>query len=120
MPDETHIDRRKFGGSLAAGTVATLLASPFNSIADDKPPVERKEEAKTNEDSEPPALPSEEVLLLACLMQRYPSNHFDEAARQGIYLDLRGDLARGRVLSEFPLKNSDEPCFAFRADRGPQ
>ena len=50
-------------------------------------------------------------------MQRYPSEHFGEAAIQGIFRDLRGDLARGRILSEFPLENSDEPCFEFRAFR---
>ena len=111
MPDHNPIDRRQFVETLLAGTGAiAALISPSLSLADeDKPPVEAKEAAA--------ARPSEEVLLLTCLMQRYPSEHFDEAAIQGIFRDLRGDLARGKILSEFPLENSDEPCFEFRAFR---
>jgi hypothetical protein len=58
-----------------------------------------------------------EVLLLTYLERRYPSEHFDDQAMRGIFGDLRGDVARGRILSEFPLKNSDEPAFVFRAYR---
>ena len=53
-------------------------------------------------------------------MRRYPSDHFDDKAVRGIFGDLRGDVARGRVLSEFPLKNSDEPAFVFQAYRSPE
>jgi hypothetical protein len=113
MTNENRIDRRRFAESLAAGSsaFALLMGSSLSSNADDKPAVEPKEVPAA------PARPSEEVLLLTCLMQRYPSEHFDEAAIQGIYRDLRGDLARGKILSEFPLENSDEPCFEFRAFR---
>ena len=114
MPNQDRIDRRRFAESLAVGSgaVAALIGSSLNLNAEDKkPPVEAKEAAGV------PARPSEEVLLLTCLMQRYPSEHFDEAAIQGIFRDLRGDLARSKILSEFPLENSDEPCFEFRAFR---
>ncbi len=110
MPDQNRIDRRRFAESLVAGSgaITALIGLSSSLNADDKPPADAKDA---------PARPSEEVLLLTCLMQRYPSEHFDEAAIQGIFRDLRGDLARGRILSEFPLQNSDEPCFEFRAFR---
>ena len=110
MPNQHRIDRRRFAESLVAGTgaVSALIGSSLSLNAEDKPPAEAKEA---------PSRPSEEVLLLTCLTQRYPSEHFDEAAIQGIFRDLRGDLARGRILSAFPLQNSDEPCFEFRAFR---
>ncbi len=113
MPDENRIDRRQFAESLAigSGAIAALIGSSLSLNADDKPAEEAKEAPAV------PPRPSEEVLLLTCLMQRYPSEHFGEAAIQGIFRDLRGDLARGRILSEFPLENSDEPCFEFRAFR---
>ena len=113
MPNENRIDRRQFAESLAigSGAVAALMSSTLSLNADDKLAEEPKESPAI------PPRPSEEVLLLTCLMQRFPSEHFDEAAIQGIFRDLRGDLARGRILSEFPLENSDEPCFEFRAQR---
>ncbi len=113
MPNQHRIDRRRFAESLVAstGAVTALIGSSLSVNAEDKPPAEPGEAPAA------PSRPSEEVLLLTCLMQRYPSEHFDEAAIQGIFRDLRGDLARGRILSEFPLQNSDEPCFEFRAYR---
>lgn len=61
--------------------------------------------------------PPPEVLLLTYLVRRYPNDHLDEAAIQGIFRDIRGDLARGRALAEFPLKNSDEPAFVYSVYR---
>ncbi len=114
MPNQNRIDRRRFAESLVASSAAmtALIGSSLSVNAEDKPPAETKEAHAAA-----PARPSEEVLFLTCLMQRYPSDHFDETAIQGIFRDLRGDLARGRILSEFPLENSDEPCFEFRAFR---
>ena len=113
MPNQHRIDRRRFAESLVAstGAVTALIGSSLSVNAEDKPP------ADPGAAPAAPSRPSEEVLLLTCLMQRYPSEHFDEAAIQGIFRDLRGDLARGRILREFPLQNSDEPCFEFRAYR---
>ncbi len=62
-------------------------------------------------------LPPAEVVLLTYLTRRHPSDHFDEASLPGIFRDIRGDVARGKQLSEFPLKNSDEPAFVFAAYR---
>jgi hypothetical protein len=120
MSEPYRIDRRHFAESLALGTSAIASLLPFALSAEEKSAVEPKEDAKTVEVAEVPVRPSEEVLLLTCLTQRYPSEHFDDAVLQGIYRDLRGDVARGRILSEFPLKNSDEPSYLFRVYRGSQ
>ena len=110
------MDRRRFAQQLTVGTsglAATLVAS--RGIGAEIPPA-----PKLPEDPAPkPAPPDEaqtpppEVLLLSYLVRTYPSEHFDEPALQGIFRDIRGDLARGQMLSEFPLKNADEPAFVF-------
>lgn len=127
MSIDPSMDRRQFASGLAFGStalVASTLTGLQAAIADDRPAEKRREDSDVEpppeEPREPVVRPTEEALLLTCLTQRYPSEHFDEEALQGIYRDLRGDVARGRILSEFPLKNSDEPAFAFRAYRGPQ
>jgi hypothetical protein len=141
MRSETRIDRRQFAASLGAGSsvVAAVLAStlelPANDVAQNKTLTHQPKPAPSPENTPTPAVPappsappllSEESLLLNCLQQRYPSlqpripsepNH-DEAL-QGILRDLRGDLARSRMLSQIPLKNSDAPSFVFRAYRSP-
>ena len=125
MPNLTRIDRRQFAENLVAATSAgaLLLVSTKQAVADDKPieelpipeaPAEPKAELEQPEPAKEPVYPSEEVLLLTCLIQHYPSKHFDETALHGIHRDLRGDLARSRILSQFPLKNSDEPGFVFQ------
>ena len=121
MSIESRMDRRQFAGSLAtgSGTIAALLASQSGSAAD-RPTAVVKEGDKPQEANERPATPSQEVLLLTYLTQQYPNDHLNEITLQGIYGDIRGDRARGRVLSEFPLKNSDEPSFVFQAYRGPE
>ena len=141
MRSEIRIDRRQFATSLGAGSsaVAVVLASKLELSADDaaqnKTLTHQPDTAPSPEKTQTPAAPtqppapprpSQESLLLNCLQQRYPSlpqplpseqNH-DEAL-QGILRDLRGDLARGHMLSQIPLKNSDEPSFVFRAYRSP-
>ena len=125
MPNSTRIDRRQFAETLVAATSASvlLLTSAQQGHADDKPAeelpaaeiqAEPKAELEPPKPAEEPVYPAEEVLLLTCLIQRYPSKHFDDSALHGIHRDLRGDLARSRILSQFPLKNSDEPGFVFQ------
>jgi len=115
--------------------LASTLELPADDAAQNKTLTRQPKPAPSPENTQipevpaqPPAppLPSQESLLLNCLQQRYPSlqpripsepNH-DEAL-QGILRDLRGDLARSRMLSQIPLKNSDEPSFVFRAYRSP-
>ncbi len=59
--------------------------------------------------------------MLEVLRQQYPHENLDkQEILQGIYNDLRGDLARSRRLSKFPLENTDEPAFRFSADVSPR
>jgi hypothetical protein len=122
MTKNLRIDRRQFAKGLvtASSVVVAGSAVSLNAAPDEKPATETKDPAKPGADASDPVELPEELLLLNCLMQRYPSEHFDEAAIRGIFRDIRGDLARGRILSEFPLKNSDEPCYVFRVYRSPE
>jgi hypothetical protein len=114
------VNRRDFARTLAAATAATA-ATTLQANADDKKPKqtdkpEPKPEPKraTKPDPEPPP-PA--ALLLETIRQRYPDKRLeDQDVLQGIYTDLRSDLARSRRLSSFPLENADEPGFLFAAD----
>lgn len=113
MESPDRIDRRHFAAQLALGAGGlTAAMTPLAAIsaAEDQPAEKQPDEAAAA-----PELPSAEVLLLTYLTRRHPSDHFDEAAIQGIFRDIRGDIARGKQLGEFPLKNSDEPAFVFAA-----
>ena len=91
------------------------------SAAEDKPvadtSVKGDKSAEKKPDETAAELPPAEVILLTYLTRRHPSDHYDEATLQGIFRDTRGDIARGKQLSEFPLKNADEPAFVFAAYR---
>lgn len=123
----SRFDRRQFTKHLAtlSGVATTVLLAGSVAKADDElptagspaAPAEAKPDRK-EDDRERVARPSEELLLLNLIVQRYPSERFDDEAIRGIYGEIRGDLARGRILSQFPLKNSDGPSPAFAAYRG--
>ncbi len=125
MPIPERMDRRHFASQLALGATglaAVITPCSGSASAEDKPADKQPDgkpmangEKKPVEAEAQPELPSAEVLLLTYLARRYPSDHFDEEALQGIYRDIRGDQARGQQLSEFALKNSDEPAFVFAA-----
>ena len=126
MSSPDRIDRRHFAAQLAVGASAlTVAMTPLaaTSAAEDKPVADKNEkrdkpaEKQSDEAAAPPELPSAEVILLTYLTRRYPSDHYDEAALQGIFRDIRGDVARGKQLSEFPLTNADEPAFVFATYR---
>ena len=121
-----RIDRRHFAAQLALGAsgLGVAMAPLHVTIAAEDQPVQSKSEkadkpAEKTPD-EPAAaheLPPAEVLLLTYLTRRHPSDHYDEESLQGIYRDIRGDIARGKQLGEFPLKNSDEPALVFAVHR---
>ena len=103
------VNRRDFARTIAAATAATAATSLEPASADDKPKKPSKPKA-------PPEPPPPAALLLETIRQRYPDKQLDDQeVLQGIYSELRGDLARSRRLSSFPLKNSDEPGFIFSA-----
>jgi hypothetical protein len=116
MNNQEPMDRRRFAGQLIAGTGLAAAAAGWSVVTGsdaEVPPPPKLPEDRGEAASEPPA----EVYLLTYLVRSFPSEHFDDQALQAIFRDIRGDVARGRVLAEFPLKNSDEPAFAFAAYR---
>ncbi|MBS0204367.1 MAG: hypothetical protein JSS49_15795 [Planctomycetes bacterium] len=116
MQHEMRIDRRQFTRRLATGTGLVAGLATVTIQAAEIPPAPKLPEdpPKTNDG---PAVPPAEILLLSYLLQSHPNEHFDEDAVQGIFRDIRGDVARGKVLANFPLRNSDEPAFVFAAHR---
>lgn len=118
MSDTGHLDRRQFTRWLATAAGSSVALAAGREIkADDQPAAKPAVPAAAPADPAAVEPPPEEVLLLSLLVRRYTSEHYDDAALRGIYQDIRNDRARGRVLSEFPLVNSDEPAFLFRALR---
>jgi hypothetical protein len=127
MSSSKRIDRRSFAAQLTLGVggITAASLSPIGQVvtAEDKSASIKAEpetaplEKRPGEKPPTAELPSAEVLLLAYLTRRYPSEHFDEAALAGIFRDVRGDVARGRLLGSYKLKNSDEPAFTFSAFR---
>lgn len=100
------VTRRDFAQFLAFGLGFGSAAAASNVTA--------QEPEKKDPPLRPPT-PAE--LILTGLVQQYPSEHYTEEAIEGIFGDIRSDLARGRELSKFPLQNSDEPAFVFAAYR---
>lgn len=113
--------RREFGRHLLTAAAITSGTAGVNSTsmlleAAEAPPVPKLPEDQQPTPPEPP-LPSPEALLLTYLVRQYPNNNIDKQAIQGIYRDIQGDVARGKILSDFLLTNSDEPAFHFAAYR---
>ncbi len=124
------VTRREFTLALAGG--AALATDHASAIGQDTPPKKddstslaadtsasdakpTKDQPDDQVDAREP--PPEAAYLLGLIMRRYPDERLDEAAVSGIVRDIYGDLARSRVLSSFPLDNSDELGFAFKAWR---
>lgn len=105
-----HLHRREFARQCLGGIGAASLIGG-NATAEDKP------KAEDTPDEAAKKTPPAELLVLSALMQMYPSEHYDEDAVRGIYRDIAGDVARGKQLREFSLRNSDEPALTFRVFR---
>lgn len=124
MPDES-ISRRHFAHRVMAGTasgslIAVASAGSMSALADEpaKSPAAVKETTSAPDPDEPPRRePPEEAYLLGLVLKRYPDERLSERAIGDILQDIRSDTGRSRVLSAFPLRNSDEPGFVFRAWR---
>lgn len=119
--EQDRILRREFGWHLLTATAITsgtagVISSSRLLVAAEDPPAPKLPEDPQPKPAEP-ALPPPEALLLTYLVRQYPNNNFDKQAIQGIYRDIQGDIARGKILSDFPLTNSDEPTFHFAAYR---
>ena len=107
------VNRRDFARTIAAATAATAATALETSAADAPPKTPQKPDDETKADPDPPP-PA--VLALEIIRQQYPDKRLDDQdVLQGVYNDIRGDMARSRRLSGFPLKNADEPGFLFAA-----
>ncbi len=110
----TPYSRRDFGLAVVTGATSIALTPTPSAVADEKPKSAQASVPETDEEARD--IP-EPVYLLGAVLKHYSDKRLDEAAITGILKDINGDLARGRVLSNFPLKNSDEPDYVFRAWR---
>tara|TARA_R110002072_G_scaffold302615_2_gene486865 strand:- start:8453 stop:8881 length:429 start_codon:yes stop_codon:yes gene_type:complete len=127
---DSAVTRREFTLALAGG--AALAADQSTGIGQDVAPQKTAPKSQSAEKSannttetsnrptdEPEARepPPEAAYLFGLIMRRYTDGRLDEVAVNGIARDIYSDLARSQVLSSFPLDNSDEPGFTFRAWR---
>jgi hypothetical protein len=114
--DNCRMQRRDFTRQLVIGAGGFASIGAVSATAGPgTPPAPKLPEDPMPVAAEAP--PPPEVLLLTYLVRRYPNDQLDEVAIQGIFRDIRGDVARGRALAEFPLRNSDEPAFVYSAYR---
>lgn len=117
------VTRREFtlalagGAALAADEMALAQDAPKSKSDAESKETDPPESAKQPATEEPREPPPEAAYLLGLIIRRYPDERLDETAASGIVRDIYGDLARSRALSSFPLENSDEPGFTFRALR---
>lgn len=106
----TIVTRRDFAQQLALG-LGLGTAAAATPVAAQEP------EKSEKKDPPPPRPPTAAELILTGIVQQYPSEHYTDEVIEGIFGDVRSDLARGRELSKFPLQNSDEPASVFAAYR---
>jgi hypothetical protein len=97
-----------------AGFAAVLAGAEPPTRGDDR---DRRSTPADPADAPPAALPLPEDLLLAALIQRYPSEHLTPERLAGIRAGLRRNLDQGDVLRRVPLSNEDAPAVIFRAWR---
>ena len=110
------VNRRDFAKRVAIGATVPLAATleTASVAADQKPQQAEKPQPEKKPSAKQPA---QADILLEVVTQRYPDKQLDETVLSAIRNDLRSDIARSKVLSSFPLKNSDEPRFVFAAYR---
>jgi hypothetical protein len=108
------MDRREFARRVSCGAAATALIETWQ-VAVAAPPSTPPAAAPPPraEEGPPSKGPPAPLLVLARLMEDYPSEHYTPPVLEGILQDIRTDLARGRELSAFPLANGDQPAFLF-------
>jgi hypothetical protein len=114
-----RMTRRGFSQQVASASLGTTgLAGALLAAEQSGPNRDRDRPSAPAEPAAPPAaLPPPEDLLLAALIQRYPSEQFTPERLAGIRAGLRRNLDQGDLLRRVPLSNEDAPAIVFRAWR---
>uniref|UniRef100_A0A7C4QQI3 Uncharacterized protein n=1 Tax=Schlesneria paludicola TaxID=360056 RepID=A0A7C4QQI3_9PLAN len=109
------MDRREFARRVSCGAAAAALSETWQAAAAAPPsaPPAADTSPPRPADAAPSKGPPAPLLVLARLMEDYPSDQYTPPVLEGILQDIRTDLARGRELSAFPLANGDQPAFLF-------
>jgi len=108
MDEPATLHRRDFARQLTAGVAGGALGFMAGSTT-----------AQEAEPEAPPHPPSLAALRLAAVMTECPGDHWTEETLSEVLGDIRADIARGKVLSEFPLHNGDDPATIFMAPAPP-
>jgi hypothetical protein len=103
--DDAGSTRREFGQALALAVAAPLVAGLGPAAAPAEPPPPPK----------PEGLAAAAAGLMAVLRVRH-GKHLTAEQLTAIERSVAGGLATAERLNQVPLKNSDEPAFAFTAD----
>lgn len=104
------LDRRAFARRVSCGVAAAVWAAGSSAEVPAEGPVTPAASQEAPPPGQRPPLP---LLILARLLEEYPSEQYTEVAWEGILQDIRGDLARSKALSDFPLSHEDQPAFLF-------
>jgi hypothetical protein len=97
--------RREFGQALALAAAAPLVAGLAASPAPAQPPAPPK----------PDAAAAVAEALVVVLRSRH-GKHLTAEQLAPVARNIASGLANADRLNQFPLKNSDEPAFAFTPD----
>jgi hypothetical protein len=103
--DDAGSTRREFGQALALAAAAPLVAG----LAAAPAPAQQAPAPKP----EGPAAAAEALLIVLRLRH---GKHLTAEQLVAVERNIAGGLAGADRLNQFPLKNSDEPAFAFSPD----
>jgi hypothetical protein len=120
-----RLTRRQFAGTVASSSSLVLVAAGQANDADPKAaqktaagkePADKESVDKAKQEQAEEKKSTLE-LITQIARQEFPHEKLDAQAIEEIRTDVAGNLMRSRVLSAFPLLNSDEPGFVFAAWR---
>lgn len=123
---ENPVTRREFAGLAAAGAFATGCTDLTQTVmagqkgipkqdATDKSTDEQKSD-RVPVQSDLVAVPAVD-LFTAIVRKHFPHPNLKGEMLEEVRSDIQQYLTRSKLLSDFPLKNSDEPGFVFAAWR---
>src|SRR5687767_10449101 len=108
------ITRREFGGALGAAGVVGIAAM---AVDGQQPPAEEAPGTKKDDDPKNKKIPPEADALADYVIAMY-GGHLDGDQRKVVRSDAGDMVSIGEALQKVPLRNADEPDFAFRVETG--